>query len=727
MVTKWKHIVSVTALVLLCGVIFANTFKNAFIWDDADLIVADRHIRSLRNIPFLFAPQYWNRQQQTSSQGQYRPVRAVTFALDYALWGFNVQGYHLTNLLLHTLNSILIYVLILQLLRPRSRKEKTQQPGRWFETSGVALVTALLFAAYPIHVESVTWVKNRSDLLTLLFFLLSFLLFTGVQLQEKKRRRSTWYVLSLFCFAGSLCSKEMAVSLPLILILHTLCFVPRGEWKGTMFKILPFFGILLAYVLFKLACLGMVVSEENAGTIGFYPNMLAVLKTFGYYARLLVFPFDLNAERPFVVPQSLLEPAVCGSILLAVIVVAFVIKVWKQSKLLVFGILWILVTILPASNLVFLAGRPIAEQRLYIPSLGFCFIVALGILRLWSLQPGLIPQRASRGLIVLMLAVLVGLYAATVIKRNADWKDPFTFWSKTVAASPHSSKAHIHLGNALLDQGEVKQAIRHYKEALRINRGFPETYNSLGNALWRQGKVKEAVRHYTEALRIKPDYAEAHNNLGNALLSMGEVKRAMDHYREALRLKPDYLEAHCNLGNALLRQGRLEEAATHYAEALQLNPELFQGQYYLAEALLKQGKLQEAVYHYAEAVRIKPGDAKAHFYLATARLSQGALEEAVHHYAEALRIEPDYVEAHNNLGIILARQGKLDQAISHFSEAVKIQPTFAEAHYNLGNAFLNQGNIEQAIQQLAEALRLKPDHRKAKEALDTLLKEKKAG
>ena len=179
METKRKqHILSVIALVFLCGIVFANTFENSFIWDDADLIAQNSYIRSLKNIPLFFTPQYWNHHQEISTKGQYRPVRTVTFALDYAFWKLNVKGYHLTNLLLHTLNVILIYFLMLRLLCLSSYEQRPKETAGWFDICGLAFATAILFATHPIHVESIAWIKNRSDLLTLLFYLLSFLFLT---------------------------------------------------------------------------------------------------------------------------------------------------------------------------------------------------------------------------------------------------------------------------------------------------------------------------------------------------------------------------------------------------------------------------------------------------------------------------------------------------------------------------------------------------------------------
>ena len=148
-------------LVVVCAALFANTFGNPFIWDEQGLVIDNNYIKSLKHIPFLFSPGYWNN-HSTGTKGQYRPLRTLTFSLDYSLWGLNPKGYHLTNLLIHTLNVILIYFLILLL------------PG---SNRGLSFLCALFFAAHPIHTESITWIKNRSDLLSLFFFILSFHLF----------------------------------------------------------------------------------------------------------------------------------------------------------------------------------------------------------------------------------------------------------------------------------------------------------------------------------------------------------------------------------------------------------------------------------------------------------------------------------------------------------------------------------------------------------------------
>jgi tetratricopeptide (TPR) repeat protein len=282
-----------------------------------------------------------------------------------------------------------------------------------------------------------------------------------------------------------------------------------------------------------------------------------------------------------------------------------------------------------------------------------------------------------------------------------------------LASVDRCAEALDNLGMALHEAGQAQEAVKRFKQALRLDPDFAEAHYNLGVVLERAGHVEEAMQQWVEALRLKPDYAEAHNNLGGCLMGQGKLQEAIGHAEQAVRLKPDFAGAHFNLGIALDQAGRLPEAIEQYEQALRIDPNSTQAQNNLGVALMSQGRLQEAIGHYEQAVRISPANAEAQCNWGIALVRLGKVQEAIGHYVQALRIKPDSAEVHNRLGIALLQTGNIQRAIEHCEEALRIKPDYAEAHCSLANALLQAGKVPEAIGQYEQALRLRPDYAEA--------------
>ena len=454
-----KRYIAFILLILVSIIIFSNTFQNPFMWDDNELIVENRYIKHLKFIPFLFSFTYW-KYHHPLTKGFYRPITTTSFALDYSLWGTNPFGYHLTNLILHILNVMLIYLTLSLLGR-----------GKGEGMFSIPFLAALFFAAHPIHTESVSWIKNRSDLLVLLFFLISFMLFIRY---TQKRKGVLPYLVAIFCFILALSSKAVAFSLPFILVSYILCFIPRESYKKAIISTIPFFGVMAGYIIYKLIAPSYAAATNVEYSMAISSKIFLVTKTLGYYFKLLILPINLNAERLLAIPESFFEPGVFISFIVLLIISIITIKTFTREKLISFGLLWIFLTLGPVSNIIFLSARPIAEQRLYIPSLGFCLILALVITKLWQSKP-------TKPIAILSSAFILIFYSSATIMRNYDWNDPVAFWSKTLEGSPDSFRAHNNLGKEYYLIGRYEEAITSYNKAIEIYPYYALGYNKLGN------------------------------------------------------------------------------------------------------------------------------------------------------------------------------------------------------------------------------------------------------
>jgi tetratricopeptide (TPR) repeat protein len=747
--TNRLHLVIVFALGLLCIIIYSNTLHSPFIFDDFPNIrknifirLADLDFKRLSDTAFI-------RPNPT------RPVANISFALNHYIGEYDVFGYHVTNIFIHFINGILVYFLSLITFTQLWREPDKDIP-RFRSTSILlmSLFSALIFITHPIQTQSVTYIVQRMNSMAVMFYLLSLLLYVYGRLT-----RPGWKKLILFCGCSmswimALGSKEIACTLPLIILLYEWYFFQdlRSDWLRKNIKyLLALFAILIVviFIFLGLSPIDKILATYTNRDFTMMERVLTQFRVVVFYISLLLFPHPsrLNLLHHFTTSASLIEPPVTLLALLIIIgLIGLGIYCARRQRLISFCIFWFVINLLIESSVI--GVEMIYEHRLYLPMFGFALIVSRVMFYCFS-------KRRSWAIIG-STVIILSLCAATYV-RNRAWQDGITLWSDVVSKSPQNHRAHLNLGVTLREQKRLTEAISHFSEALRIKPGYAKTHNNLGIALAQQGKLAEAIGYLSRALQIQPDYAEAHNNLGTALARQGKLEEAVGHLSEALQIKPDYVdahynlgsalneqgrpkdavkylskavriephyaEAHNNLGNALKRLGRLDEAIEHFSEAVRIKPDYAEAFNNLGTTLVRQGKFKEAVGNFSEALRIKPDYAKAHFNLGNALKRQGSLDEAIKHFSEALRINPDYVKAYNNLGTTLTRQGKFREAAVYFYKALRIEPDSAGIHYNLGVALKGQGRLKDAVRHFAEALRIKPDFAQARYSLELCLRQ----
>ncbi|MGD8240786.1 MAG: hypothetical protein PVH68_19710, partial [Armatimonadota bacterium] len=421
------HAPVLVLIVVVAGGIFINALGAEFIWDDHYTIVRNEQIRDLRRAATSFGPGYWRRIREIGgpmAYRDYRPVQEVSFAADYAVWGLNPAGYHITSILVHVANAVLLYFLAHRILGSRRG----------------AAFCALLFAAHPVHVEPIVWTGARSALLALLFMLASMLLYLRHIEHPRTRPGAVLHMAALACFALALCSKASALVLPAVLAVYVWRFpVPGRRWA--YLALLPFVAIAAALFALNQA---LPEQTENVLRLPLRLHLLTAVGTVGVYLRLLVMPVGLCLVHHFGVPQSAWDPQVLralpwGLALLAGIVVAF-----RRSRVAFLALAWMLIAMAPVSNLVIL-GRPIAEPRAYVPSVGFCLLVGLLLLRLPELARARSAHTALQRLSLALCVSTLALYSGLTVVRNLDWADRVRLYRDTLAKNPRSATAHFNL------------------------------------------------------------------------------------------------------------------------------------------------------------------------------------------------------------------------------------------------------------------------------------------
>jgi len=702
---RWK-IIACLFLVVATLAVYGDLRTHQFInFDDGVYITENPPVQdglTYKGLSWAFT---------TLHAANWHPLTWLSHMLDFQLFGMHPGGHHLTSLLFHLANTLLLFLWL----------------QRTTGALGPSFLVAALFALHPLHVQSVAWVAERKDVLSTFFWLLTMWAYVWYVESPGLRR----YLSILVCFILGLMAKPMLVTLPFVLLLLDYWPLGRLPLKGPAVAAAspkPGPGVTLKRLVWEKSPL-LVVSALST-VVTFYaqkeggailtlqtlpiPNRLAnALVAYVSYLGQMFWPARLAVLYPL--PGHNLPIWLAPAAGLALAALTFLaLRQARRHPYLPVGWLWYLGTLLPVIGLVQVGKQAMADRYTYVPLIGLFIMIAYGMADLaarWRAPRFLLPVGAGVVLSALMICTWV---------QVGYWRDSISLYEHTLKVTGSNPIIQSNLGFALAAQGQMDQAIAHYAEALRLQPDLAETHNILGVALAAQGKMDQAMAQYAEALRLKPDLAEAHNNLGLALAAQGQMDQAMTQYAEALRLKPDLAEAHNNLGLALAAQGQMDQAMAQYAEALRLNPDLAKAHNSLGLALAAQGKMDQAVAHYNEALRLKPDYAGAHSNLGLALEAQGQLDQAVAHYTEALRLNPDLAETQNNLGVALAKQGKIEEAIARFQKAIQINPDFPGSYSNLGLALAIQGNIDKAMIIYQNALKDNPNDTRAQKMLSIL-------
>ncbi len=680
-------------IVLATAVAYFPSLRGAFILDDKLLLTDNRLIKAADGLY-----RFWC----TTEATDYWPVSNTTLWLEWRLWGMHPAGYHVTNLVLHIVEALLIWSILRRL----------SIPG--------AFLGALLFAVHPVNVESVAWIAQRKNLMAMLFFLLSILWYLKAETPPPSRASpppaDRWYWLSLVAFGLGMLSKGSVAILPVLLL--GIVWGRRPLTRRDLIRAVPFFVVaaVLARVNVWFQTHGIITEIRTAS---FAERLLGAGAVVWFYLYKAMLPINLA----FIYPRWHIdtEQVRWWLPLLACAGVSGVLwsyrRGWSRPLLFAWGYFCVaLVPVMGFTDVGFMEHSLVADHYQHVALIAVTALVAAG----WDKW-----QRRSRGPARWMLNALAVTVASVLTflawQQSGHYASALTLYRTALDKNPNSGLAHNNLGLALSESGRPQEAIEHYQQALRLKPDYPAAHNNLGVALSESGRPQEAIEHYEQALRLKPDYPEAHKNLANDLAATGRPQEAIEHYEQALRLKPDYPEAETNLGVALRNTGRLPEAIEHYEQALRLKPDYPEAETNLANGLAATGRLQEATEHYEQALRLKPDYPDAHNNLGVALRNTGRLPEAIEHFEEALQLRPDYLEAHNNLGVALRDAGRMSEAVEHYQQALRIDPDNSNAHYNLGLALSRIGRQAEAIEHFEDVLRVKPNYPEGHDSLGNAL------
>ena len=632
-----RHILAISLIAFISFALYANTLINGFVYDDEFTIVNNTLIKDLSNLDRLF---YNNDYFARSAEKSYRPVVTFTYFIDYALYGLKPWGYHLTNILLHATNGVLLYAFLVLLFKQTPFNNPT---ASGLSLNNPTLPITLLFITHPALTEAVNAISFREDLLIFSFYIGTLIIY--LLLRVETRSSILLYPLSCLLYFLALLSKEMALTLPLIVyFLDLIWYSSKNKSRIVPNRYITGYIAIATLYLYLRYHLFYNSIETEVIRWSLTERLLTIPLLISKYLLLLFVPVNLSADYAVSPIKSLSSPAfiISLSIVIFTFLIAFMTLKKERKKGISFGILFFVVTLIPVYNIIPLVN-PFAERYIYIPSIGYSIVA-------WS-TIGFLFKHNKRYALLTFFIILI-LFSITTLRRNSAWKDNLSLWSDTVKNAPKSSRAHSNLGNAYADKGKLGEAIEHFKTAISLNSRNVQAHNNLGSIYAEQGLSDEAIWHFNAALRLRPDNPETLNCLGDAYHKIGQLDRAVVYYETALKLKPDHVKAHNNLANASADQGRIDKAIRHYEIALRLNPDFVEAFNNLSIVYAAQGRFDEAQKAAITALKLKADFPDAHYNLGHIYLKKGLKEKARKEFEITLKLSPGFVEAKKALKFI---------------------------------------------------------------------------
>ncbi len=636
----------------------ANTLQNSFTnWDDPVLILNNPQIRSLSPsaIVTLFT---------SVANHAYLPVRDLSYALDYALWGLDPYGFHLTNLLLHCANSLLLFALL----------------ARLFEDDRLALAAALIFAVHPVHSEAVAWASGRKDLLAFAFGLLTVLSFDW---GDRARKRTLGIALSALCAFLACLSKPTAVVLPFLLWVALLLRKEGGARVSACVRsTLPVLLVCgaMAVAHFAIAFSKGVIKTGERETIQAWSAVASLVRRAAPLAsavealRLLWFPANLS---PFYLMQGgWIQPSAPILAVIALLATAGII-VWAvrgKTKIAAFGLFWIAIAYLPTSS-VLPTSLPLAERYLYLPSLGLC--VCLGA-ALAGLRRGAWP----------LAAALVLVYGLGSWSNNARWQDSLSLWRSACRTLPASS----------------------------------EVWNDMAAAYSQAGMASRAEGALVISARLEPPNARLRLNQGLVLMKKGNYAGAAQALREASADARYAYDARYRLAQVYEALGRIPDAVAEYKAAAAINPRAAAPHNNLGVLHEQATALAAARAAYEKAIALDPHYALAYYNLGNLEQAEKKFAEAERHYRRAIALDPAHAMAHNNLAFVLLKLGDAESAREHLLRAAELDPALLQPLLSLAIFAQAEGRKAAALEYARRALRLDPSNEAAQSMMRELQK-----
>jgi len=619
-------------LILMTALTFGRVTQCAFLNFDDDLYVSENpHLNAgltPEGIRWAFEADLV---RKSPNADYWQPVTFLSRMLDVSIFGMNPRGHHLTNLLIHILNVLLLFILV------------RQMTGSYWRS----FFTAAFFAVHPLQTETVAWVTARKDVLSVFWGLIS----VGAYLRYVRKRSAIRMGFLIFTFAMGLMSKPMLVTLPALLLILDVWPLRRMNADRSILR--SFFErVSEKWPLFLLSLLMLPVpfiGQSGALTYS-SPFRIAAqvgLIYAGYFGKVF-WPAGLGIYGPSPELPLVWWQCLAGWVFLSAGSVAALTGM-KRRPYFFAGWFWWIIALIPMIGL----WVP-ADRFMYFPGIG------IFLLTVWGVSDRLTGRRRTRIMLPVLGMAAIAVFALTSFLQVPYWRDNLSVFERAIRVNPRNYIAQNNLGNELACRDEYEKAAGYFLRAIGIKPDNAETYNNLGVMKMKQEKWDEALSYFARSISLNPGFARAHYNAAEVLSKSGNISGAEEEYRMAIRIDPDYVTAYYGLGVLLGRSGRSLPAAECFSRAIEL----------------------------------RPGFAEAYAGLGVSLATLGRYEEAISNYGKAIRLKPDYPQAYYNMGVALALSGRSADAEKYFRDALRLNPGYEKARAYLDKIKTGQAGAE---------------------------------
>jgi len=617
-------------LLLLTFLAYANSLANGFVYDDHAEIEGNPYVHSVKYVGTLLSTSVlaFQGKGKLGIRNYYRPVTGLEFLLCYKLFGLFPPGFHLFSILMHCLIVWLVYAVTVELVSDQS----------------FALIAAACFALHPIHTEAVDWLGAVSDLEVSIFYLAAFWLFLRLG-REQGRRAIFMQAAMLGSFLVSTLSKEIAMTLPVAATLYEyFCRADRSEtgWQKKLWRYGGFWVIGMLYLVTRRLVLGGQVPAGLHADVGAFQTVATGLASIGRYAARLAWPAPLAAFYPFHKSVSFFDSWVLLGAAVLIAAAVFSAYQWRRSRIYVFALLWTFLTLAPVLNVHWMAAIVFAERYLYLPSVGFSWLVAGAIL--WCWRAGGDGMRLRRWAVGVAAGVVAVLFTGEVLARNRDWKDDGTIDRRTLDVYPEASYLRADVGMGVWRAGHHEEGMREWQIALAYQPDSPEALADIGFAMFEEKKYVAAIPALQKAIAVNPQFATPHVYLARVYMAQGENAQAEAELKRAAEIAPTDSLVRNILGRFYLDAGVPREALTEFLASVAGggNEPGWSG---LAEAYTLLNDPEKAAPAWEQVLALDPFDSHAHLELARLYRAAGRSADAQKEFESCLLMDPRNSEA----------------------------------------------------------------------------------
>ena len=694
--SKQSYILLV-ALAILTSLVFSRVLTCGFVNYDDDKYVTDN--------PMVLHGFSWasvNWALITFRTANWHPLTWFSLMLDAQVYGQSAFGFHLTNLLIHTLNVILLYWVLSGMTRDVWRS---------------ALVAAL-FAIHPLRVESVAWVSERKDVLSIFWGLIALELYV----QYVRSGRLPYYFLGILLFLLSLISKPMLVTMPCLLLLldvwpldrarvagtEALTWANGRRWARLVAEKIPWFLLTYASGYMTYWAQDAGGATINVSEFGFAARVSNAVVAYSRYLGKFIWPFELAVFYPM--PMNWSAWAIGGSLALLLTLTGLAIWRFKAAPWMLIGWLWFLGAFVPVIGLVQVGVQSMADRYTYFP------LVGLMIAIVWSIPDRWFEAALGRRIGAGAGIGLIGVLSALTVVQIGVWRNNISLWSQAIACTEDNPVSFTNLAVAMVEQGREYEALRYFEESVSMDSKVFLSWFNLGITYRNLRRYDDAIRSFRNAHQLMPGHAECSFDLGACLARQGRLAEARTSFEEAVQRAPDFLDARYSLARIMWSTGDVDAAIEQLNFILKKHPDDPRVHDDLGMLLARVGRPKDGLEHVKRAISAKPDESNYHFHMGKILAVLGDPGSQAE-LGEAIRLNPKHAGARIALAEEWIRVGRLDEAANEAAAAVRLTPENPDAFKTMGNVLASQGRIDEAVKAYSEAGRLNPQDPGIREAI----------